>query len=55
MTMRGHNLWKMGLYETVCFMMVSSRTYIFDIRKGHAQVVSKDLRTTCYMAESIGL
>lgn len=68
-----HGLYKMGLYETVCFMMVNSHivqkvrrtylngqtksfalclAYVFDISKGHAQVVSKDLNTKSYMAEA---
>lgn len=50
--LRKHGLYRMGLYETVCFMMVNSHTYIFDINKGHAQVLSKDLNTKSYMAEA---
>lgn len=40
------------LDETVCFMMVNNQTYVFDISKGHAQIVSKDLNTKSYMAEA---
>lgn len=52
--LRKHGLHRMGLYETVCFMMVNNHTYVFDINKGYAQVVSKDLRTKSYMAEAVG-
>lgn len=52
--LRKHGLYRMGLYETVCFMMVNNHTYIFDINEGHAQVISKDLNTKSYMAEAVG-
>jgi len=35
---RTYELYKMGLYETFCFMILSDKTYIFHIAKGRAQV-----------------
>ncbi|KKM96021.1 hypothetical protein LCGC14_1182400 [marine sediment metagenome] len=52
MRLRNHGLWQIGLYETLCFMMVNSHTYIFDIGKKHAQVVSKNLLIKRYIIES---
>lgn len=38
---RTDNLYNMGMYETLCFIMANERTYIFHIAEGIAQVETK--------------